>query len=627
MIDSIGCPADLKDLNVEQLQRLIGQVRNLLITVVGDNGGHLASNLGLVELTVALHRVFDFSVDSLIFDVGHQSYTHKILTGRREKFATLRTKGGITGFPNPDESEYDLFITGHSSTSISCATGLALGKKISGEKSSTVVVIGDGSLGGGMCFEALNHAGGVEADVLVILNDNDMAISRTVGAFARYLEEFRSREDTTILRQEFKEVLGKLPLIGDSADWLYEKMLGALKNHTGAAAVFEAMGFRYFGPFDGHNVQELELEIKNLSKLKGPRILHVLTEKGRGFYPAQSDPEKFHSSAPFTLDKESGKIVKDADKKINSYSRVFAENIIACARRNTKVVAITAAMTGGTGMSEFAEEFADRFFDVGMAESHAITFAAGLARMGFVPVVAIYSTFLQRSYDQIFHDVALQGNLPVVFALDRAGLVGEDGPTHHGIFDIAYLRHLPNMILIAPCDKADFKLLFTYAMQAGCPVAIRYPKGAVADFLPQDYEHEVVESGKAEVLKAGCDGVIFAYGRMVEPAYNVALKLESEKGIDMEVVNARFAKPLDREYLIQAAEKRVIFTIEDHALAGGFGSAVAEELIDAGVEFKLYRFGVPDEFVSAASRDEQDDILGLSEERLFERILAKMKSC
>ncbi len=627
ILEKIATPEDLKKLESAELKVLAEEIRKLLIEVVRNNGGHLASNLGIVELTIALHRVFDFSVDSLVFDVGHQSYTHKILTGRKDRFDSLRRKGGITGFPNPRESEYDLFLTGHSSTSISSATGLALGKKIAGDNSSTVAIVGDGALGGGMCFEAMNHAGGAGADLLVILNDNDMAIGRTVGAFAKHLEEFRSLENTTKMRNELKEVLAKLPLIGDSMDWLYEKLLGALKNHTGAAAVFEAMGFRYFGPFDGHNIEEIENELQNLSRLKGPLILHVITEKGKGYTPAQEDPETYHSSAPIkkavSCSSDSSEVTK---AKAKTFSGVFAEVMCDIAARNSKLVAITAAMTGGIGMRCFAESFEDRFFDVGMAESHAIPFAAGLARVGYTPVVAIYSTFLQRSYDQIFHDIALQGNIPVVFALDRAGLVGEDGPTHHGVFDIAFMRHLPNMVLMAPADSEDMRRLLEFAVELGTPAAIRYPKGEVKDFLPADFVHEDVVLGRGEVLLTGDDGTVFAYGRMVAPAYAAVKMLAVKNNIRLSLVNSRFAKPLDGKLILEAAEKRAIFTVEDHVLAGGFGSAVSEFILDnisGGV--RLIRIGIPDKFIPAANLTQQNEEYGLNVQGLYQKFLGEFE--
>ena len=632
VLENIYNPGDLKKLDSEQLKSLAAEIRKLLISVVGLNGGHLASNLGVVEITLALHRVFDFSVDSLVFDVGHQSYTHKIITGRRERFSTLRTKGGITGFPNPRESAYDMFLSGHSATSISSATGIALGKKLAGDDSATVALVGDGSLGGGMCFEAMNHAGGAGADLLVVLNDNDMAISRTVGAFVKHLEEFRSLENTTRLRNELKEAFVKLPLIGESMDWMFEKLLGALKNHTGAAAVFEAMGFRYFGPFDGHNIEELENELRNLSRLKGPRILHILTEKGRGYTPAQQDPETYHSSAPFALRNAcTGKVpavVASEGAAGVTYSRAFSEIVYSLAEKNSRIVAITAAMACGTGMAKFAEAYPERFFDVGMAESHAIPFAAGLAKKGFIPVVAIYSTFMQRSYDQIFHDVALQRDLPIIFALDRAGLVGEDGPTHHGVFDIAYMRHLPNMVLMAPADKEDMRLLFEFAATQKSPSAIRYPKGSAPERIPGAGVHQPVELGKGEILREGSAGSVFAYGRMVGPAYAAAVRLAAEKGVELQVINARFAKPLDRQLLLSAATgKGVIFTVEDHVLAGGFGSAVAEFIADnVRSEVKLCRIGIPDEFVGPARRSEQYELYGLTEETLYRKFLAEFES-
>ncbi len=610
LLDTITSPEDLRELPMSALPALAAEIRARITEVVSRNGGHLSSNLGVVELTLALHRVFDFRRDRLVFDVGHQCYTHKILTGRRAAFHTIRTAGGLSGFPNPSESEYDTFISGHASTSISAATGLATAIRLSGEKRKVVALIGDGSISGGMCFEAMNHAGHEQEDLIVILNDNEMAIGRTVGAFARRLEEFRSTPEGTQMHRELRQILQCIPLIGVSLDWLQQRVLDSMKNHTGAAAIFEALGFRYFGPFDGHNIPLMEDALQNLRQLSGPLLLHVITEKGRGFAAAAADPESFHSAAPFTI-VGTGEVVTRT-QNINSYSNIAAQELLRLAREDQKIVAITAAMTAGTGLNTLASELPGRFFDVGIAEEHAIPFAAALAREGYKPAVAIYSTFLQRGYDQVFHDLVLQGCLPVTLLLDRAGLVGQDGPTHHGIYDIAFLRHLPNLVLLAPRDGEELQQMLRFALAQGRPCAIRYPRGG-PDLLPT--LHAPLELGRSERLTDGEDGTVFAYGRMVFPALQAA-KLAAESGIRIGVVNARFAKPLDEAALLEAAAGGLVFTAEDHALAGGFGSAVCELLADHGVACRIVRLGIPDEFIRGASPAEQYHTLQLDAQGL-----------
>lgn len=623
ILASINSPEDVRALDHTKLPLLASNIREKMIEVVSKNGGHLSSNLGIVELTLALHRVFDFKKDRLIFDVGHQCYTHKMITGRNYNFHTIRTKDGISGFPNPNESEYDPFVAGHSSTSISSATGVAAAARIAGTNTKAIAVIGDGALGGGMCFEAMNHAGHSNEDVLIIVNDNEMAISKTVGAFSKHLEDFRLQPSTNKLRKKITAFFHNLPLLGGILEWLQEKLLSALKNHPGTATIFEAMGFRYFGPFDGHDIESLEVEIRNLSQLKGPRIMHVVTEKGRGFSAALKDPESFHSSPPFSYD-ENGKITIRTSSA--NYSSIFAQSMLKIAKKNERVLALTAAMTAGTGMSSFASKFPDRFIDVGMAESHAIPYAAALAKEGFVPVVAIYSTFLQRGYDQIFHDITLQPDLPIVLALDRAGLVAGDGPTHHGIYDIAYMRHLSGLTLLAPRDGTELEMMLEYATELGKPCAIRYPRGGPASdsILPQDYQP--IEYGKAEKLREGKDGTIFAYGRLVEPAMQAAEKLASQS-LEFTVYNARFAKPLDEEALIEAAEKRILVTAEDHVLPGGFGSGVAELLSEKNLNPKFIRIGIPDELIAAGTPAELDQKLGLDAEGIVKQILTAEEAC
>ena len=609
LLSTINSPADLRALSVPQLNALAEEIRARMIEVVSTNGGHLASSLGVVELTLALHRVFDFSRDYLVLDVGHQCYPHKLITGRRESFSTLRQHGGLSGFPNFLESPYDLFISGHSSTSISAAAGLAAAAKLRGEKRQAVALIGDGAMTGGMCFEAMNHAGNSGLDLLVVLNDNEMAISKTVGAFSQSLEEFRSRPKTTAARNLLRRLVRGIPLLGGPLSRMQEHFFNILKNHHGAASVFEALGFRYFGPFDGHDIAGMLNEFSNLKQLSGPRIVHLITEKGRGMAAAAADPETFHSAAPFSMPSV-GKITLHAVGR-QTYTQVFADTLVRIAAADDKVVGVTAAMVTGTGMKRFAEKFPERFYDVGIAEEHAVTFAAGLAKAGFVPVVAIYSTFLQRAYDQVFHDLALQRDLPVVLAVDRAGLVGSDGQTHHGVFDISYLRHLPGLVLLAPRDAVELREMLKFAVALRRTVAIRYPRGGVPeeDALPPG--RTPLALGKAEKLRDGSDGAILAYGRMVAPVYAAAVRLENSYGKKFAVWNARFCKPLDAEMLADAARAGKIVTVENNALAGGFGSAVAEKLSDLRINCPLQRLGIPDEFVGAGTVAELDAELGL----------------
>lgn len=608
LLDSINSPADLRGLSLGQLQRLAQEIRARMIEVVGVNGGHLASNLGVVELTIALHRVFDFSKDFLVLDVGHQCYPHKLLTGRRERFPTLRQHGGLSGFPNFQESPYDLFTSGHSSTSISAAAGLVAAARLRGEARQAVALVGDGAMAGGMCFEAMNHVGNAGLDLLVVLNDNNMAISRTVGAFSQSLEEFRTRPRATAVRNHVRHFVNRVPLVGGTLGWMNERLLSALKNHRGAAAVFEALGFRYFGPFDGHDLASLCHELENLRQLRGPRLVHVVTEKGRGLAAAAADPESFHSAVPFSTPSV-GKITLHVSRR-QSYTDVFSDALLRLGAADPRVVAVTAAMATGTGMKRFAEKFPGRFFDVGIAEEHAVTFAAGLAKAGMVPVVGIYSTFFQRAYDQIFHDLALQRRLPVILAIDRAGLVGSDGQTHHGVFDVSYLRHLPGLTLMAPRDGDELGEMLKFAAGLGRTVAIRYPRGAVPEEGALPAGGAPLELGRAEKLCDGDAGAVLAYGRMVAPAWAAVRRLR-EEGRAFALWNARFCKPLDQDMARAAAATGRVVTVENNALAGGFGSAVAECLVDLGLSCRLRRLGVPDEFVPAGTVAELDAALGL----------------
>ncbi len=618
LLNAVRSPQDLRPLTQAQLADLAQEIRSVITDVVGRNGGHLASNLGIVDLTLALHRVYDFRTDRLVFDVGHQCYAHKLITGRRARFATLRQHGGITGFPNPRESECDPFVCGHASTSISSALGLAAAARLRRREEHVVALVGDGAIGGGLCFEAINHAGHAQENLLVILNDNEMSIARTVGALSNYLTEIRSRPGTARLREDIHAVFNSIPLIGHQLDWLQERLLEAIKHRTDASVLFESLGFRYFGPVDGHDIAALEHELGNLKQLPGPRFLHVVTSKGRGVEAAAADPETYHSAVPFEV-RGCGEIVPRDDKK-QSFTDLFVDHLIDCARSDETIVALTAAMPAGTGVKRLAEVFPERFIDVGICEAHCVTFAGALARAGMKPVVAIYSTFLQRGYDQIIHDIAVQPDLGVVFALDRAGLVGADGPTHHGVFDIAYLRHIPGLTLMAPRDGEELRRMLDFALTMKTSVALRYPRTKVPNgALPR--ERTPLALGRSETLRTGTDGTILAYGRMVAPSLRAA-EQAAGRGVDLSVVNARFAKPLDEEAILVAAGRSpLLVTVEDHALAGGFGSAVGELLLDKGVPCRLVRIGIPDRFVEHGRIDELDKQLGLDVPGLVERFL------
>ncbi|MBN1257834.1 MAG: 1-deoxy-D-xylulose-5-phosphate synthase [Planctomycetes bacterium] len=624
ILNTIDSPEDLRKLAAEDLPKLGAEIRALLTEVVSQTGGHLASNLGVVDLTIALHRVFDFSKDYLCFDVGHQCYAHKLLTGRRNQFHTLRQKNGITGFPNPAESTQDRFVTGHACTSISCALGLAIASRLRGEERTAVALIGDGSIGGGLAFEALNHAGLSKENLLVILNDNEMAIAQTVGALSSYLTRIRTEPAYQKARKEMKDILNSIPLIGPQLDRLQDTLVDGIKQLVEAEHVFTDLGFAYYGPIDGHNLPLLTRELENLSKLNHPRILHVITRKGNGFDAAANDPEKFHSAAPFKI--LPGGETAETDLKRKSYTNVIAKSLLEACEGDDSITAITAAMPSGTGLSPIAKRFPERYIDVGISEEHAVTLAGGLAKGGRKPVVVIYSTFIQRAYDQIFHDICLQPDLGVVFALDRAGLVGADGPTHHGLNDIALLRHLPRMTLMAPRDGEELDQMLTFAINLGGPVALRYPKCNLPA-KPLIKEFQPLELGRAEVLREGKDGMVLAYGAMVYPAYEAA-EMAAAEGVDLTVVNLRFAKPLDQGEILKRAKKaKVIYTVEDGALAGGVGSAVAEFLADAGAfPKKLVRLGIPDRFIEHASRSELLADLHLDAAGLCQTFLAKKQS-
>ena len=617
LLDNIESPRDLRGMSVAELERLAQEVRAAITSAVAANGGHLASNLGVVDLTLALHRTFDFLRDRLIWDVGHQCYAHKILTGRREGLKGLRTVGGASGFPNPAESPYDLFRTGHAGASIGTGLGLALADKAAGSDAQTVVVIGDGALASGLALESLNHAGDVRANLLVILNDNQMAISQTVGGLAKYLTRMRTDPAYGNLKQEVRDVLGRLPM-GDSLARAIHTFKDAVKEAVVPDHVFERFGFRCFGPLDGHNMATLLETLEEMRRLPGPRLLHVYTRKGYGFAPAAEHPEAWHSAKPF---KEcNGQVVSEPDAPgVCDWTRAAIDDLMDRARLDPRIAAITAAMPDGTGLLRFAHRFPERFFDVGICEQHAVALAAGLARGGMRPVVAIYSTFLQRAYDQLFHEVALQG-LPVVLLVDRAGMVGADGPTHHGLYDIAYLRHLPGVTVAAPADRGELKAMLGLALQATGPWAIRYPRDRVP---AADFSAEPVTAGRAAVLRKGGGGAILALGATVAAAMEAADRLEAE-GTPVTVVSARFAKPVDADCVAWLAESHPwVLTVEDHVGPGGFGSAVLEAAEERGVDArKIHRLAAPDAIIEHDSRAAQLAAAGLTADGILARARA-----
>ena len=609
MLEKIQSPNDLRALNIEQLPVLASEIRKRIIDTVSKTGGHVASSLGAVELTLALHYCLNTPDDKIIFDVGHQSYAHKILTGRNDSFDTLRQYQGLSGFPSKDESIYDPFTTGHSSSAVSIALGLACSRDLDKTKSNfkTVAVIGDGSLSGGLCFEGLNNAGHLKKDILVILNTNELSIAPNTGAISIYLNKLISLPVYNRFKESLEKFANSRIPKGSRILKLANKFEEGLKNLFVPGMLFEELGFRYFGPLDGHDLNLLIKTLKNISQVKGPLLLHVITKKGKGYLPAELDPVRFHGLGPF--DAATGEVVKAQGGE--TYTKVFSNKIVDLAKQNEKIIAITAAMPEGTGLDKFRDTFPQRFFDVGIAEAHAVCFAAGLAKAGFKPVVAIYSTFLQRAYDQIIEDVALQ-DLPVVFCLDRAGIVGEDGVTHQGIFDIAYLRTVPNLVIMAPKDTRELEEMLEFSFQLDKPVALRYPKGSSVTL---NLKNLPIELGKAEILKEGSDFIVFALGSMVMPAYE-ALNLLAKEGLSGTLVNARFVKPLDNQLLkkICFGSKR-IFTVEEGIIDAGFGSAISE-----AVGMPVIRLGLPCEFIAHGKREILLDKYGLTAEKIASTI-------
>jgi 1-deoxy-D-xylulose-5-phosphate synthase len=607
LLPSITSPADLRGLSIDELESLASEMRRALCEVATTRTAHFASNLGVVELCLALHRVFDFSRDRLIWDTGHQIYPHKLITGRFAQFGTIRTRGGLMGYPNPEESPYDLFMTGHAGCSVSTALGLASGDGLVGEDDRrSVAVIGDGALPSGIVFEALNNAGFLKKRLLVILNDNKMSICPRVGALAEYLDIIRTNPWYRGIKQQAGGIIKGMPVVGEQMEKMLAGVKDSIKTTLHGGALFEAMGVRYFGPVEGHSLPNLIRYLELVKDEEGPILLHVLTEKGHGFKPAEDDPVLFHTPAPFECDDEEG-IVTLKKSAAKAYTDVAATAIGNALRRDKRVTVITAAMCQGNKLEAVRTEFPEQFFDVGICESHAVAFAAGQAKAGCRPIVDIYSTFLQRSYDQIFQEVCLQ-NLPVTFMLDRAGLTGPDGPTHHGAFDLGYLRLFPNIVVLAPGDEHDLEAMLAWALEHDGPVAIRYPKATIERHSGQ---RQPIELGRPEVLVEGHDGLVIACGTLLGQALSAAATLRQE-GLDVAVVNARFVKPLEKSLLERIEAAPWTITLEENALPTGFGSAVLEMVSDAGVPTgPIRRLGLPDRFVEHGERGELLAELGL----------------
>ncbi len=615
-IESVKSIKDLKKLTNPKLKELARELRKVIIERVAINGGHLASNLGTVDLTIALHYVFNSPIDKIIWDVGHQSYAHKLLTGRADAFPTIRQYGGISGFPRMSESPHDAFGTGHSSTSISSALGIIEARDQKKEKFKVIAVIGDGAMTAGLAFEGLNHAGHLKKDLIVILNDNEMSISPNVGALSAYLNRIMIGDLYTKLKKETKSILERIPKVGEPVLRIAQKAENTVKGFFVPGMLFEELGFEYVGPIDGHKISLLIETLERFKDFPAPVLIHLITKKGKGYAPAEKSPWIFHGVGPFDI--ETGNQLSSTKP---TYSELFGDCLTELAREDDRIVAITAAMTEGTGLTGFARAFPKRFYDVGIAEAHAVTFAAGLASQGLKPVVAIYSTFLQRAYDEIVHDVCLQ-NLPVVFAIDRAGIVGEDGPTHNGVFDISYLRHIPNMVIMAPKDGEEFRKMLKTAILHDGPVAIRYPRGTVPEIL-KDIEPREIPIGEAEILRDGNDILIIALGSAVQPVIYASELLE-EAGISACVINMRFAKPIDTGLIGSLAKEiKCVITVEENTLSGGFGSAVLEYLSELNInDLKIKRLGVPDKFIEHGPQNMLRRMLDLDAEGIARSALA-----
>lgn len=600
ILESINQPDDLKLLMPKQLTQLADEIRDLIINTVSENGGHLASSLGVVELTIALYKVFNFPSDKIIWDVGHQAYAHKILSDRRERFSTLRQKNGIAGFPKISESRYDTFGTGHASTSISAALGMAAARDIDKENYNVIAVIGDGALTGGEAFEALNNAGSLKKNMLIILNDNEMSISKNVGALSSYLSHIRTAPEYTHMKKDIGRLLNHLPKVGQTFYKTAEMLKDGVKNAFIAGGLFEEIGLSYIGPVDGNDLDSLINILQRIKNISGPILLHITTKKGKGYLPAENEPDKFHGIGRFDI--QTGKTLSKASS-IPTYTQIFSKTILELAQSDKDIVTITAAMPGGTGLIPFAKMYPERFFDVGIAEEHALTMAAGMAASGKKPVIVLYSTFAQRGYDQILHDICLQ-NLPVTICLDRAGIVGEDGPTHHGVFDYSFLRNIPGITIMAPKDENELRNMLYTAVTYGKPIVLRYPRGQ-AQGVHMDEQLTKLAIGQSEIINDNGEYAIIAAGTMVYPAMEAARLLAADD-ITCSVINARFIKPLDENLLIKLAQsKKYIITVEENVLAGGFGSAILELLTKNNISINnITCMGLPDKFIPQGSRSE-----------------------
>ncbi|WP_320007522.1 1-deoxy-D-xylulose-5-phosphate synthase [Maridesulfovibrio sp.] len=619
LLQTINNPAQVRGLSDAQLTQLADELRQCIINTVSIGGGHLAPSLGVIELTLALFKCFDLDRDRLVWDVGHQAYAHKILTGRYKNFHTLRQKDGISGFPRMAESPYDHFGVGHSSTSISAALGMAVASDLDGEKRNCVAVIGDGSMTAGEAFEGLNQAGGMKRNMVVILNDNEMSISTNVGALSAFLSRKLSHPVMNRFKKDFESVLKQIPKIGDDLAMYAKRGEDSFKSFFTPGMLFEALDFTYLGPIDGHNIEELVDVLEQVKKMDGPVLVHVLTTKGKGYAPAENNPTHFHGVGSF--EPETGR-AKKFKGGLPSYTEVFGDTICKLAEKDEKIVAITAAMPEGTGTDKFREQFPERFVDVGICEQHAVTFAAGLATMGYKPAVAIYSTFLQRSYDQVVHDVCLQ-NLNVNFFLDRGGLVGADGATHHGVFDMSFMRHIPNLVFMAPKDEAELSRMIRTAMDFDGPAAVRYPRG-VGIGAKLEETPSTLEVGRGELLRDGFDGVIITVGSRVWPAVEAVEEIDEKYGKAVAVFNARFIKPLpEKEILELAARFKKILIVEENAKAGGFSSAVVEMLVDNNAidGHQIKRLGIPDEFIEHGTQQELRNELGIDTQGMKEAMV------
>lgn len=605
MLEKINNTSDLKKLDIKEKNELAKDIRNTIIDVVSKNGGHLASNLGVVELTIALESVFDVNKDKIIWDVGHQSYVHKILNGRKDSLSTIRQLDGIAGFPKYQESETDCFNTGHSSTSISAAMGMACARDLKNEKNSVIAVIGDGSLTGGMAMEALNHAGSTKTNLIVILNDNEMSISKNVGGINQLLTKLRIKNRYNSSNEKWKRKLKKVPVIGKGLVKLISTIKKGIKQIILPGMYFEEIGFKYLGPVDGHNIEDLEYIFKAAKKLNEPILIHVITKKGKGYKPAEENPDKFHGASPFDI--KTGKSIK---KKSKDYSAAFGDKLCKMAAKNDKIVAITAAMKDGTGLSKFGEEYPDRLFDVGIAEQHALTFAAGLAKEGMIPFVSIYSSFYQRAYDQVIHDICMQ-NLPVIMCVDRAGIVGNDGETHQGLYDLSFFKLIPNIVIMSPKNFKELEDMMKYAVTLNKPVVIRYPRGGESSTSVDTVKE--LSLGKCEKITTGNDVTIVAIGNMVSKAMDIARELKNNK-INVEVINSRFLKPFDNFGVLKSINKtKFVVTIEDGTCVGGLASTIKELLVDNKIKnVKVKSYSYPDKFVEHGSVSQLEDRYGFN---------------